>query len=347
MILNPEDNPQNSDLNQVDNFRDNEVNQDLLPQTETVVKSNWMGLLLLSTAVLILSSASILIRLSENELGPFATIFNRLWIAIVALIAWKAFAKARSQIIQDVSIQPEIYTKKDIVLSVMSGLISVPCVLLWAWSLTATSVTNSNLLHNLMPLFVVLTGWLFLGKKFDYYFLSGLVLGLGGTISISIEDFQISPDHLMGDLAALLSAWFYAGTYMLVEKLREKFSTTTVLLWACSIELLVIFPATLLTENKLFPSSMNGWLVAIGLGVFCQVIGQGIMAYSLKQFSSGFVSLFILLEPIFTSFLAWLIFAEKLTVMNGVAFFVVLTGIYFAQLSQSINKQISNQSEMI
>ena len=347
MISNPEDNLQNSDINKVDNFRDNEVKINLLPQTETVVKSNWMGLLLLSTAVLILSSASILIRLSENELGPFATIFNRLWIAIVALVVWKGFAKARSQIIQDISIQPEIYTKKDIVLSVMSGLISVPCVLLWAWSLTETSVTNSNLLHNLMPLFVVLTGWLFLGKKFDYYFLSGLVLGLGGTISISIEDFQISPDHLIGDLAALLSAWFYAGTYMLVEKLREKFSTTTVLLWACSIELLVIFPATLLTENQLFPSSMNGWLVAIGLGVFCQVIGQGIMAYSLKQFSSGFVSLFILLEPIFTSFLAWLIFAEKLTVMNGVAFFVVLTGIYFAQLSQSINKQISSQPEII
>ncbi|MEL7034795.1 MAG: DMT family transporter [Cyanobacteria bacterium J06592_8] len=346
MISNPENDQEKSDLNEVDNFSDNEVNINLQPQTETVVKSNGLGLLLLSTAVLILSSASILIRLSENELGPFATIFNRLWIAIVALVAWKGFAKARSQIIQDVSIQPEIYTKKDIVLSIMSGLISVPCVLLWAWSLTETSVTNSNLLHNLMPLFVVLTGWLFFRKKFDHYFLIGLVLALGGTISISIEDFQISPDHLIGDLGALLSAWFYAGTYMVVEKLREKFSTTTVLLWACSIELLVVFPTTLLIEDQLFPSSLNGWLVAIALGVLCQVIGQGIMAYALKQFSSAFVSLFILLEPIFTGFLAWLIFAEKLTVINGVAFFVVLTGIYFAQLSQSINKKISSPAEI-
>ncbi|WP_240041638.1 MULTISPECIES: DMT family transporter [Okeania] len=347
MLSNQENNQEKIDINQLNNLKDNEVNTNFMSQTQTMVKSNWIGLILLSTAILILSSASILIRLSENELGPFATIFNRLWIAIIALVVWKTFTKARSQIIEGVSIEPETYTKKDIVLSVMSGLISVPCVLLWAWSLTESSVTNSNLLHNLMPLFVALTGWLFLGKKFDYYFLSGLVLGLGGTISISIQDFQISTDHLIGDIAALLSAWFYAGTYMLVEKLREKFSTTTVLLWACSIELLVVFPATLLTENQLFPSSMNGWLVAIGLGVFCQVIGQGIMAYSLKQFSSGFVSLFILLEPIFTGFLAWIIFGEELTLMNGIAFLVVLTGIYLAQLSQSVNKQILIQDEII
>ncbi|NEQ38894.1 MAG: DMT family transporter [Okeania sp. SIO3I5] len=295
---------------------------------------------------MILSSASIFIRLSENEIGPFATIFNRLWIAIVTLVAWKAFTKTRSKIIEDASIQAEIYTKKDIALSVIFGLITLPSLLLWAWSLTATSVTNSNLLHNTTPFFVVLIGWLFFAKKIDSYFLIGLVLGLGGTISISIEDFQISPGNLRGDIAALLSALSYAGSYIVLEKLREKFSTTTVLLWLCSIELLVVLPLTLLTENQLFPFSLNGWLVAIALGVLCQVIGQGIMAYSLKQFSSGFVSLFLLLEPIFTSFLAWIIFAEKLTIMNGVAFFVVLTGIYLAQLSQSVNKQISSQPEI-
>ena len=209
MLSNQENDREKIDINQLNNLKDNEVNTNFMSHTQTIVRSNWMGLILLSTAVLILSSASILIQLSENELGPFATIFNRLWIAIVALVAWKAFTKARSQIIPSVSIQPEIYTKKDIVLNVMSGLLSVPCVLLWAWSLTETSVTNSNLLHNLMPLFVVLSGWLFLGKIFDNYFLIGLFLALGGTISISIEDFQISPEHLMGDIAALLSAWFY------------------------------------------------------------------------------------------------------------------------------------------
>ncbi|MGD1705039.1 hypothetical protein [Dapis sp. BLCC M229] len=132
MLSNQENNQEKIDINQLNNLKDNEVNTNFMSDKQTMVKSNWMGLILLSTAVLILSSASILIRLSENELGPFATIFNRLWIAIVALVAWKGFTKARSQIISGVSIQPEIYTKKDIFLNVMSGLLSVPCVLLWA-----------------------------------------------------------------------------------------------------------------------------------------------------------------------------------------------------------------------
>ena len=52
-----------------------------------------------------------------------------------------------------------------------------------------------------MPFFVTIIGWLFLGKSFNRYFLVGLIMALGGAISISIED-QISSEHLLGDVAA-------------------------------------------------------------------------------------------------------------------------------------------------
>ena len=91
-----------------------------------------MGLILLLTEIFILSLSAIFIRLSENELGPCATIFNRLWIGIVTLLAWKTFTKVRYKIIHGVSIQPEIYTKKDIILNVFSGLSGALCLLLWA-----------------------------------------------------------------------------------------------------------------------------------------------------------------------------------------------------------------------
>ena len=72
-----------------------------------------MRLIILSIGILILSSSAIFIRLSENELDPCATIFNRLWIGIITLFIWKTLTKARSKTIHGISIQPEIYTKKD------------------------------------------------------------------------------------------------------------------------------------------------------------------------------------------------------------------------------------------
>ena len=40
-----------------------------------------IGLISLFLAILALSFAAIFIRLSEQELGPVATIFNRFWVA--------------------------------------------------------------------------------------------------------------------------------------------------------------------------------------------------------------------------------------------------------------------------
>jgi len=48
--------------------------------------------------------------------------------------------------------------------------------------------------------------------------------------------------------------------------------------------------------------------------------------------------LFLLLEPIITTALAWVIFAEHLSLFNLLAFIVVLFGIYVAQSGRGANK---------
>ena len=63
-----------------------------------------------------------------------------------------------------------------------------------------------------------------------------------------------------------------------------------------------------------------------------------IFIHTLKQFSAGFVSLFLLLEPILTAIFAWIIFSEKLNFLNWIAFTTVLVGIYFAKSGQGAQK---------
>jgi drug/metabolite transporter (DMT)-like permease len=63
----------------------------------------------------------------------------------------------------------------------------------------------------------------------------------------------------------------------------------------------------------------------------CQVLGQGLLAQSLNQLSSGFVATSLLLEPMITAFIAWVIFSEQLTFINCIAFCIVLLGVYLAK----------------
>ena len=295
-----------------------------------------LGLLLLG--IWFISLAAIFTRLSEQEIGANATIFNRVWIATIFL----GLCNQITGFIRPSSSQ-EDGDREDTVfnhlgLLILSGIVDLTCVLLWAWSLEKTSVTNSTLLHNLTPIFTVLGAWIFLKQSFNVQFMIGLILASLGSSAIAFSDFQFGSQYLMGDSLALLSAAFYGIAYIIYEKLRQNISATTLLFYNCCVRTVLVFPLAFWTDSQLFPSSWQGWLTVIGLGILCQGFGHLILIYSLKKFSAAFVSLFLLLDPILTAILAWFVFSEQLNFLNWIAFVVVLMGIYYAK-SGSFNKQ--------
>ncbi|GET41209.1 DMT family transporter [Microseira wollei] len=291
----------------------------------------------LLTAVFILSFAAILTRLSECDIGPSATIFNRYWIATVSLAFWqgvKAFTRDSSeQISSKVN-----YTLYDILLLFLEALLSMGCILLWAISLKQTSVANSNLLHNLTPIFSASFSFLIFGQRYDSRFLMGIIIAVCASIGIELEDWSESYNSFLGDTLALLSAVLYSISLLVREKLRTKFSPDIILLWSCTCRSILIFPIVLIFEDKIFPISQSGWLAVILLGICVQVFGHGLLIYSLKTFSSSFSALCLLLEPLITAFAAWAILAERLSLINWIAFMGVLIGVYLSSTSKSIEK---------
>jgi drug/metabolite transporter (DMT)-like permease len=317
------------------NVLEKPLNQSL---DKVALKPGFLDLFLLLIAVLLVSLDPIFTRLSENELGPNATVFNRELIAAVIFLFWQGIVIIWNSQYSDLSSnkdsEPITFGTLAIFLSVV--IFGEACLVTWAISLTQTSVANSNLLHNLPSVFAVLGGWLFLGQKFDRKFIFGMIVAVCGAISIGIQDLQVSPSHLVGDAWALFSAVVYAGYFLTIEKLRSRFSSLTISLWYCILSSMILLPFVLLFENQLFPTTLLGWVNIFSLSILCQVIASVIFIYQLKQFSSGFVSLFMLLQPIITAILAWLIFEEYLSFVNWLAFLVVLFGIYLAQSGESV-----------
>lgn len=302
-------------------------------------KATFWAIVSLSAALLAVSLAAIFIRLSEREIGPNATVFNRLWIATVVFAVWNGVGAARRRMSEDL---PEVrsgYTLGDVILLTAVGIVSSASLGFWAWSLTQTNVANSTVLRNLTPLFTTLGGWLLLGRRFDNRFLLGLAVAVLGAVAIGIDDLQTARDNLAGDITALLSAIFYAANLLIAEHLRTKFPATTILMWRCFIGSVLILPLVLLAGDRVFPYSWQGWLSVIALAVICQAFGQGLLIHSLGRLSSGFVALFLLLEPVITAILAWILFSEKLSLFNWLAFSVVLVGIYLGKSSSSAEKK--------
>ncbi|NET55208.1 MAG: DMT family transporter [Symploca sp. SIO2E6] len=304
---------------------------------QKIAKSNLSAILTLCTALLAVSFAPIFIRLSETELGANATVFNRMFIFAVFFGIGGAI---RSKIYapQEVKEQEPITTQQWMLL-VAVGITSMTTLILWAISLQYTSVAKSMLLNNLTPVFTCLGGWLFLNKRFDKRFIVGMVIALSGAIALGLEDLHSAEGHLIGDVYALLSAVFLGSYFLVVERLRDRFCATTILLCRCAIGSALLIPIVLLTEGQLFPTTWVAWLAVIGLGIISEGIGQRLLADCMDQLSSSFISLFLLLEPIVSAILAWMIFAESISTTTGLGFVVVLTGIYLAQSSKSATKE--------
>ena len=298
-----------------------------------VGRPSLFAFLTLCFALLAVSFAPIFIRLSETELGPNGTVFNRLFVFFIFFGTGRLVTEKISPTTNEES---EKITGQQWWLLGLVGIIASISLVLWAISLQYTTVAKSVLLNNLTPIFTTLGSWLFLGKKFDSKFLIGMAIAVAGAVTLGIEDLNGAAEgSLVGDVYALLSAVFLGTYFLIVEQLRSRFSATTILLWRCAIGGIALLPITLFIEGQLFPTTQVALFAVIGLGLISEGLGQRLLADSMNVFSSSFVSLFLLLEPIISAILAWFIFVEGLTLTTWLAFAVVLTGIYLAQTSQA------------
>ncbi len=301
----------------------------------TIFNQTQIAIASLLVGVGAISFGSIFMKLSETELSPNATVFNRFWLASVVFLLWHGYKAIRQRFTGEKSVEQQPYTIQDLLLLLGAGILWAATLVLLAWSITQTSVAISSVLHNLAPIFTSLGVWLLFRKGFERQFLIGMIIALGGAIAIEFEELQIATDEVQGGIAAVVSAIFL-GTYLLiVEKLRTKFSPDTIQLWICAIAALVILPILLFTQDQLFPSTVSGWIWVISLALICQVLGHGLLTYSLAKFSSVVVSLVHLLEPVFSGIFALVIFSETLTFSNWLGFAVVLIGLYLAISSQA------------
>jgi drug/metabolite transporter (DMT)-like permease len=316
------------------------------PQQPLPKAPAWIATASLFVGLIPLSLAPILVKLCEREIGSNAVAFHRGWIATIVfglLSGLEAFGRQKSN---NQSIEKKPFTRREVWLLVALGTFGATYFLLWTLSLTQTNVANVTLLCGLNPVFVGLGGWLLFGRRYDSRFLIGMAMAVVGAIAIGLDDVQLTSDQVLGNAVALLSGIFFAAYLILLEQLRSRFTVATLLLWRSAFTSIFALPILALAEERWLPYSWVGWFFVILQALFCQVVGQGLLAYSLSRLSAGFVAITYLFEPVLASILAWVIFSERLSFFDWVAFAVVLLGIYLAQSSQSALKETSEGAQV-
>ena len=275
-------------------------------------------------------------KFSISEISPNATIFNRFWMASLVFAVGNGIRAIRQPLSDNSpNEQQKLYTPKNIGLLLLVGSLYAAIQLLWAWSLSRTTVASSvTILHGLRPLLTALGGWILYKNRYDSKFLMGMAIAIIGAILIGFNDFSDSINKLQGDLLSVFSAISSALELLIMEHLLTQFSAITLMFWCCTIGSFVTTITLIITGDQFFPVSWLGWGAVISLALVCQVIGQGLITYSLNYLSSGVVAVTMLLDPVISTLFAWTILSEQLNVLTGVFCCIVLLGIYLSLSSK-------------
>lgn len=223
--------------------------------------------------------------------------------------------------------RPKHTERRDVLLSLISGVFLAAHFGTWFFSLKLTSIASSTVLVSTHPFLVLLYGYFAWGEKTRGWAIVGVAMAVAGAILVSWGDFHLDATALLGDLLAFLGAATVSGYFLIGRYVRKRtdaveYSTIT---YASAAG--VLFLAALSWGNPLTGFSPINWWIFAALAVFPTIFGHTLFNWALKFLPASVISVSILGEPIGASLLAWLIWRTAPGGVSLVGGLLILAGI--------------------
>ena len=194
-------------------------------------------------------------------------------------------------------------------------------------SLRWTSIASSVVLVDTEVLFVALGTVLVLRQRLSGRAWLAVALAFGGSVVIAMADTAVGPDAVRGDIIALSGALCMAVYTMIGAVCRKNISTTVyTFLVYCSAALTVLVIA-LFGGLPLTGYGAENVLTALGMAVFCTLLGHSVFSWGLKYLSPAFISTAKLLEPVFASVWGLALFGERPGLLTRLGGAVIIAGV--------------------
>lgn len=274
----------------------------------------------LVAGVLAVSTGAIFVRLAAGAPALVIAAYRvGLASAVIVPLAW---FKARGELLA--------LSRRDLVLAGLSGFFLALHFATWISSLSFTSVANSVVLVNTNPLWVGLFTPLVTGERIRPAVAGGILLSVAGGVIIGFGDFATGGNALLGDLLALGGSVCAAVYLLLGRNLRRRLSLLAYICvcYTSAAAILWLLVLALGLPVTGFPDStyLSLWAMAL----IPQLIGHSSYNWALKWFSTSFIAVSLLGEPVGSTLMAYFLFGEGLTAAKIGGGALILTAIIWA-----------------
>lgn len=296
--------------------------------------------LILFTGLLSTSSGAIFVRLAQGqqvgslEIAACRLLLSTIILLPVILIRYRAILQGLARSILK-------YTS-------LAGLFLAVHFATWILSLEYTSIASSVVLVSTTPIWVCIYSGLIKKETITSRTILGLVLALAGGVIVSLSEtcgmhsgnFNCNwnglqgNQPLLGNVLALVGAVMAAGYLLIGKKVRNEIPLTPYIFLVYGTGAILLVCASLLSGNGLLNIPNRAFLWLVCLAVIPQLIGHTSYNWSLKHFSTTYVSIALQGEPIGSTLLGILLLREVPTPVKVAGGLVILIGIVVVSWQQ-------------
>ena len=194
-------------------------------------------------------------------------------------------------------------------------------------ALNYTSIAAAVLLSDMEVLFVALATVLLFRQRLTRTAWLAMLMTFGGSVLVAFSNTGSGPNALRGNVMALGAAACMAVYTLIGSICRRRLSTTAYTFLVYSAAAATVLAAALLRGVALTGYGTANYVTALGMAVFCTLLGHSVFSWGLKYLPAAFISTAKLMEPVFAAIWGLLLFREtpEWTVVTGGA--VIILGI--------------------
>ena len=260
-----------------------------------------------------------LVRLAD--VGPVATGFWRVTIALPFL--W---------LLAQMSGQRLHWPRRPLtVVILIAAVFYVLDLAAWNAGIRITKLGNSTLFGNTGSFVFAIYGLWLVHRMPSLKQGASLVLALAGAGLLMNGSYELSPKNFTGDLLTLLAGLLYGGYLIFVERARSEVPALPLLLLATlfSVPMLLAISAGL--GEQIWPSD---WTPLIIFALSSQVVGQGLLVYSIGTLPPLVVGLALLTQPAVSAAVGWFAYGERLSLTDCIGAVAIAAALVLVRLPE-------------
>lgn len=258
-----------------------------------------LGALLLGNIAL--ATGPWMVRLADT--GPVSAAFWRLFLALPFLAL---LARATGQTLSGIP-------RRTLLMVALGAVAFALDLSSWHIGIEKTRLGNATLFGNAGS--IVLLAWTFfitrtLPKGMEWL---ALLFALGGAATLMGRSLDISTATLAGDLFCLAAGLFYAVYLLTLQDARKAIGAWSLLVWVSIFACPVIFALALFRGEPVWPGD---WTPVVILFIASQLVGQGLLVFSLRHFPPLIIGVALLTQPAVAALIGYYAFGEVLAPLD-------------------------------